>query len=358
LTIVPDGESLLAGSSPGLLQSVARAAIVLWLLASVVLAIRLARAALLVRGIRARAERCHIDGLPVLVTETLGPATIGLRDRAVIVPRSMLALEEPLRGLVLLHEGEHCAAGDPWHLLSAGVAVVLFPWNAALWFIAHRLRLALEIDCDARVLASGAEPRRYGQLLLWMAQHRGSLPLAPMLAAGHSHLERRIIAMRTHFARPRVLHLSAVSALFVIAIIAACSEGAPNGPLAGSSSVAQPSIPVVPAPSAAAPANVDGPYFEFQVENQAQQIPRSGNLKYPVSMRTANRDGEVLAQFVVDERGMVDLGTFKALTSSDPAFTAAVVAALPTMRFTPARIGGKAVRQLVQQPFTFSLHRT
>jgi TonB family protein len=284
----------------------------------------------------------------VLLTDGVGPATIGLRRRAVIIPRTLLELEEPLRRLVLRHEREHCAARDPWLLLGAGVAVVLFPWNAAVWFIARRLHLALEIDCDARVLAAGADPIRYGQLLLWIAQRRGAIPLAPMLAALPSHLERRIIAMHTRLARPRLLHLSGAGMFLVLAIAGACSEGVPNGPLSAKS-------PQAASRTMAAPTKTDGPYFEFQVENQAQQVPGSTKVAYPPAMRQARREGEVLAQFVVDGQGVPDLTTFKVLKSSDQAFTDAVRTALPSMRFSPARIGGAAVRQVVQQPFTFAL---
>ena len=38
-------------------------------------------------------------------------------------------------------------------------------------------------------------------------------------------------------------------------------------------------------------------------------------------------------------------------------FTQAVKNALPNMRFYPAEVGGKKVKQLVQQPFTFSLSK-
>ena len=57
----------------------------------------------------------------------------------------------------------------------------------------------------------------------------------------------------------------------------------------------------------------------------------------------------------MDERGIVDPSTLKVLKSTDPAFTAAVQTALPTMRFSPARVKGRAVKQMVQQPFTFAL---
>ena len=38
------------------------------------------------------------------------------------------------------------------------MAVVLMPWNLPLWWQWRRLRFAIEVDCDARVLASGRIP--------------------------------------------------------------------------------------------------------------------------------------------------------------------------------------------------------
>jgi protein TonB len=108
----------------------------------------------------------------------------------------------------------------------------------------------------------------------------------------------------------------------------------------------------------APPVNTDQPYFEFQVEKQVQQIPGTGNLRYPDMLRSANVEGEVLAQFVVDADGRYEAGTFKVLKSSHELFTQAVKNALPNMRFYPAEVGGKKVKQLVQQPFTFSLSKS
>jgi protein TonB len=102
----------------------------------------------------------------------------------------------------------------------------------------------------------------------------------------------------------------------------------------------------------------DQPYFEFQVEKQVSQVPGSGNLRYPDMLRSANVEGEVLAQFVVDTTGRYESGTFKVLKSSHEQFTAAVRNALPNMRFYPAEVGGRKVKQLVQQPFTFSLQKS
>ena len=86
----------------------------------------------------------------------------------------------------------------------------------------------------------------------------------------------------------------------------------------------------------------------------ATPIAGLGIPRYPDSLRTANVSGEVLTMFVVNADGSVDPGTLKVVKSSHPLFTDAVRNALPEMRFQPAMVKGRAVRQLVQMPYAFS----
>ena len=101
--------------------------------------------------------------------------------------------------------------------------------------------------------------------------------------------------------------------------------------------------------------NTDQPYFEFQVEKQVQTAAGSPQPRYPDMLKSANVEGEVLAQFVVDTTGHAEMSTFKVLKSSHELFTQSVRNVLPNMRFYPAEIGGRKVKQMVQQPFTFAL---
>ena len=98
-------------------------------------------------------------------------------------------------------------------------------------------------------------------------------------------------------------------------------------------------------------------YMEFQVEEQVAAISGT-QVQYPESMRSSGAEGEVQAQFVVNENGRVEPGTFKVLNSANPAFTAAVKAALGGMRFRPAKIGSTKVSQVVQQSFVFKLQKS
>lgn len=99
------------------------------------------------------------------------------------------------------------------------------------------------------------------------------------------------------------------------------------------------------------------PYFEFQVEKPVQQIPGTGTPRYPDALRSSGVEGEVQAQFVVDEDGKAEVGSFKVLKATNELFASAVRAALPQMRFYAAEVGGHKVKQLVQQSFQFKLDK-
>lgn len=97
-------------------------------------------------------------------------------------------------------------------------------------------------------------------------------------------------------------------------------------------------------------------YFAYQVEKPAATRPGSASPNYPETLRSAGIEGEVDAEFTVDTTGRVDQAAgIKITKATNDLFKAAVISALPKMRFYPAEVGGKKVKQLVQQPFTFSI---
>src|SRR5947199_7057640 len=105
------------------------------------------------------------------------------------------------------------------------------------------------------------------------------------------------------------------------------------------------------------PVNDSQTYFEFQVEKQVAVTPDNPRPRYPDMLRSSNVEGEVLAQFVVDTTGRAEMNTFKVLKSSHDLFTNSVKSALANMRFYPAEVGGRKVKQLVQMPFVFGLNK-
>jgi protein TonB len=99
----------------------------------------------------------------------------------------------------------------------------------------------------------------------------------------------------------------------------------------------------------------DQAYFDFQVDKPVTLAPNSAAPQYPDILRQAGVEGDALVLFVVDTLGRVDLSSFKVIRASHDLFGAAVRNALPRMRFNPAETAQGKVRQVVQQPFTFSI---
>ena len=76
---------------------------------------------------------------------------------------------------------------------------------------------------------------------------------------------------------------------------------------------------------------------------------------FPDSLLRAGSTGEVIVEFVIDTLGIPVPGTSAILASTHPALSAAVLAAVPAVRYSPALKGGTRVRQLVQVPIMFRI---
>jgi TonB family protein len=99
------------------------------------------------------------------------------------------------------------------------------------------------------------------------------------------------------------------------------------------------------------------PYLAEQVEVQVAIARNSPVPAYPSVLRSTSIAGEARFRFVVDTAGRVELSTVERVSSTHDAFAFAVRGTLPRMRFTPARVDGKPVRQLVELPFVFRVTR-
>lgn len=107
----------------------------------------------------------------------------------------------------------------------------------------------------------------------------------------------------------------------------------------------------IPAPAV----DVSPAFTEVQVDSIAERDPSSDAPAYPQRLLEAGVQGLTIVQFVVDSTGLLDLRSFREMHASHPLFTVSVYDALPRMRYKPATIGGRPVRQLVQQEFIFRI---
>lgn len=209
--------------------SLDRALGALWLGASA--ALLLLFASVYARMARRRYEwpLAELHGMRVRISPEAGPVVVGLSPPEIVVPRWLLLRSEDEQRIVLEHEREHVRARDPLLLAAACAVAALLPWNPAVWWMLSRLQLAVELDCDARVLRRGIAPRSYGALLIDLAGRCSGLPLgAPALADRPSQLERRLLAMRPDHPRFARVRGGAFAALALIALAAACEARMPT----------------------------------------------------------------------------------------------------------------------------------
>jgi TonB family protein len=98
-------------------------------------------------------------------------------------------------------------------------------------------------------------------------------------------------------------------------------------------------------------------YQVLEVDSAAVRDPSSAAPVYPKELEDRGIEGYVIVRFVVDSSGMVDMATILIVESTASAFDRAVRDALPRMRFRPALVGDRPVRQLAEQMFKFEIPR-
>jgi hypothetical protein len=168
-------------------------------------------------------------GVRVRVSPQIGPAVVGLSRPEIVIPAWLLHRSPEEQRLVLVHEREHVRAHDPLLLASACAIAAFLPWHPAVWWMLSRLRLAVELDCDVRVLGQGIAAHPYGTLLIDLAERCSGLPAGmPALADTSSHLEQRLLAMNTSSSRFAHLRAGALGGCAVLAVLAACEAKLPT----------------------------------------------------------------------------------------------------------------------------------
>ena len=185
-------------TSDSVLQTFTTSLVVLWIIALCVGLLLCIIAAWRITRERVRWHSRHVDGTPVLVSHDIGPALVGVLHYSIVVPEWALTLDEHARQLLVLHEREHARAYDPLMLTVAVLLVVVAPWNVFNWLFLKRLHLAVELDCDQRVLRANPDTAGYGALLLDVAERvlPSAVPAAAFVEHGAS-LDKRIAAMLT-----------------------------------------------------------------------------------------------------------------------------------------------------------------
>jgi TonB-dependent SusC/RagA subfamily outer membrane receptor len=269
----------------------------LWVLATLLVGFSFAAAHWRFRRASRSWPTADLHGQRVRLSPSAGPLVLGFLRPEIVVPRWVLDRSPAEQQVILTHEIQHLNAGDQ-NLLAAGcLAVALMPWNPGCWIMIARLRLAIEIDCDARVLGGGVSPRSYGSLLVDVAETSSPFLLGTMgLAARSSHLRSRILAMQSHHYNRPIIRAVAAAFVGLVSLLAACESRMPTSADiakmdAASVERATPAMGVIPDSSVAWV--VDG---VASTAAAAKQIPADSIASVQVSKAKAHSEIRVLTK--------------------------------------------------------------
>jgi TonB family protein len=99
----------------------------------------------------------------------------------------------------------------------------------------------------------------------------------------------------------------------------------------------------------------DSVYSILEVEETAARTAGSAAPVYPPELMKEGKEGGVFIRFVVDTTGHADPASIEVVRATHPLFIESVKQAVPLMLFTPAMVGGRPVRQAVEQNFQFRI---
>jgi TonB-dependent SusC/RagA subfamily outer membrane receptor len=274
-----------------------------WILASTLILLGILWTSLRLRRASRKWGKRTVGVQEVLVSTGLGPAVLGLVRPKIVLPAWALEMDPEKLEMILLHEREHQKARDPALLALGLLLTASAPWNPGLWWMARRLHLAVEGDCDRRVLARGVHPRMYGNLLLEVASGaRRPSVLAPALAeGGHTFLERRLLMIRSTVRKHRIW----VAALATLAsggfLLLACETPTPPGLSEEDAIALEAPAAAFDAPAPATPlAEVEEGYF--LVRKTGEELEYVGSVS-PEQLRLIQEgSSEAPGAFVVRER--------------------------------------------------------
>lgn len=188
----------------------------IWMTASALVSLILILSfVLLYRRKRGWAE-ARLCGERVLVAPDAGPAVVGLMRSRIVVPEWLLQASEELQLCTIAHERSHLDARDPQIVALALLLLMLMPWNPLLWWQFRRLRRAIEVDCDARVLLDGHDVGAYCEALIQVGQHQSNrIAMVPAMSDSGSFLELRI---RHMLRQPRKSARASATALLCVSL--------------------------------------------------------------------------------------------------------------------------------------------
>ncbi|MBP5713320.1 MAG: TonB family protein [Prevotella sp.] len=293
---------------------------------------------------------------------------------------------------ILAHERGHIRLRHSWDLLLVDTLTALQWFNPAIWMLRSDLRAIHEYEADGAVLSQGINARQYQYLLITKAAGIGGYSLVNGIS--HSTLKNRISMMTNKTSKSS--HLLKLLALLPIVGMALALNAETVTDVVYKGDEPQKQVPVkkgkknatiktggnqdiqiietvvdtddqkmvedtaTPVVKGAVTPN-DEPAFD--VVEEMPQFPGgmaalmeflSKNIRYPKEAFEANKQGRVIANFVIETDGSISEA--KVVKSVDPSLDEEAIRVINAMpNWTPGKQSGKAVRVKYTVPINFRL---
>ncbi|MBR3626471.1 MAG: M56 family metallopeptidase [Bacteroidaceae bacterium] len=268
---------------------------------------------------------------------------------------------------ILLHERAHIRHHHSIDLLVAEVCLFFQWFNPAAWLLKQELQTIHEYEADGDVLLSGIDARHYQLLLIKKAVGTRLYSMANSL--NHSNLKKRITMMMKRKSNPWArLKYAYVLPLAAIAVAAFARPEVQNA----SSEISAVKVNDLVGnlvtnleekftlPDSNVPLPPDSIYEIVEImpvfTGGAAGMMKflSDNIKYPAEAQEAGIEGRVFTRFVINEDGSVsDVEILRSVHPLLDAEAIRVVKAMP--KWTPGKVGGKAVKVRYSLPLVFRL---
>ena len=338
--------------------------------------------------IRHSEQHPQADGTTICVTGNADLAPFSWMHY-IVMNRSDYEINDPA---ILTHERGHIRLHHSWDVLLVDTLTALQWFNPAIWMLRSDLRAIHEYEADGAVLSQGINARQYQYLLITKAGGIGGYSLVNGIS--HSTLKNRITMMTNKTSKSS--HLLKLLALLPIVGMALALNAETVTDVVYKGDEPQKQVPIkkgkknttikaggnqdiqiietvvddedqktvdstaTPVAKAAVTPN-DEPAFD--VVEEMPQFPGgmqalmeflSKNIRYPKEAFEANKQGRVLANFVIETDGSISEA--KVVKSVDPSLDEEAIRVISAMpNWTPGKQSGKAVRVKYTIPINFRL---
>ena len=309
--------------------------------------------------IRNSEQHPQTDGTTICVTGNADLAPFSWMHY-IVMNRSDYEINDPA---ILTHERGHIRLHHSWDVLLADILTALQWFNPAIWMLRSDLRAIHEYEADGAVLSQGINARQYQYLLITKAGGIGGYSLVNGIS--HSTLKNRITMMTNKTSKSS--HLLKLLALLPIVGIALALNAETVTDVVYKGDEPQKQVPEKTVEDAATPVAKgtvtpnDEPAFD--VVEEMPQFPGgmqalmeflSKTIRYPKEAFEANKQGRVIANFVIETDGSISEA--KVVKSVDPSLDEEALRVINAMpNWTPGKQSGKVVRVKYTVPINFRL---